>query len=172
MDASWPRPFNVNLIGVGQTVDVIVVTPDRRFPPDDPREWLNRARSNLVRAKEGINIEGVYLEDLCFDAQQAAEKAIKALLIHLEVRFPYTHDLAELLTIVDQTGPVVPEWVKEAARLSDYAVETRYPGLFEPITSEEYEEAVEEVHFAPIESEANEDRYDGDADGGEELQGE
>jgi HEPN domain-containing protein len=115
---------------------------DRRFPPDDPWGWLNRARSNLVRAKEGINIEGVYLEDLCFDAQQAAEKAIKALLIHLGVRFPYTHDLAELLTIVEQTSPVVPEWVKEAARLSDYAVETRYPGLFEPITSEEYEEAV------------------------------
>jgi HEPN domain-containing protein len=61
---------------------------DRRFPPDDPWGWLNRARSNLVRAKEGINIEGVYLEDLCFDAQQAAEKAIKALLIHLGVRFP------------------------------------------------------------------------------------
>lgn len=25
--------------------------PPERFPPDDPREWLNRARSNLVRAK-------------------------------------------------------------------------------------------------------------------------
>ncbi len=46
-----------------------------RFPPDDPREWLNRARSNLVRAKN--RIPGAYLEDLCFDAQQAAEKAIK-----------------------------------------------------------------------------------------------
>jgi len=25
-----------------------------RFPPDDPREWLNRARSNLARAKARI----------------------------------------------------------------------------------------------------------------------
>jgi HEPN domain-containing protein len=113
-----------------------------RFPPDDPREWLNRARSNLARAKEGINIEGVYLEDLCFDAQQAAEKAIKALLIHLGMRFPYTHDLAELLTIVEQTGQVIPERVKGAASLSDYAVEPRYPGFFEPVTHEEYEGAV------------------------------
>jgi HEPN domain-containing protein len=47
-----------------------------RFPPDDPREWLNRARSNLRRA--AVRAEGVYLEDLCYDAQQAAEKAIKA----------------------------------------------------------------------------------------------
>jgi HEPN domain-containing protein len=51
--------------------------PPERFPPDDPREWLNRARSNLSRAQS--RIPGVYLEDLCFDAQQAAEKAIKAL---------------------------------------------------------------------------------------------
>ena len=25
-----------------------------RFPPDDPREWLGRARSNLSRAKARI----------------------------------------------------------------------------------------------------------------------
>ena len=23
----------------------------QRFPPDDPREWLNRARSNLAKAR-------------------------------------------------------------------------------------------------------------------------
>ena len=53
--------------------------PPERFPPDDPREWLNRARSNLVRAK--VFVSGAYLEDLCFDAQQASEKAIKAVMI-------------------------------------------------------------------------------------------
>jgi HEPN domain-containing protein len=31
----------------------------------------------------------VYLEDLCFDAQQAAEKAIKAVFIAPGERFPY-----------------------------------------------------------------------------------
>jgi len=39
----------------------------RRYPPTDPREWLNRAKSNLVGA--GQATPGVYLEDLCFDAQ-------------------------------------------------------------------------------------------------------
>ena len=67
----------------------------KRFPPDDPREWLNRARSNLVTRQE--NAPDVYLEDLCFDAQQAAEKAIKAVFIHRGVSFPYIHDLDELL---------------------------------------------------------------------------
>jgi predicted nucleotidyltransferase len=52
--------------------------PGKRFPPDDPREWLNRARSNLAKAKSAADAPDVYLEDLCFDAQQAAEKAVKA----------------------------------------------------------------------------------------------
>ena len=80
------------------------MTPHRR-PPDDPIEWLNRARSNLTRAK--ARLEGVYLEDLCFDAQQAAEKAIKALLIARGVEFPYVHDLSRLLTVLVE--PVEPQ---------------------------------------------------------------
>lgn len=116
--------------------------PPQRFPPDDPREWINRAKSNLARAREGLRISGVYLEDLCFDAQQAAEKALKALLICRGVRFPYVHDLAEILGLVEQAGQKVPETVREAARLTRYAVVTRYPGLVEPVTWQEYEDAV------------------------------
>jgi len=48
-----------------------------RYPPDDPRERLNRARSSLAQAK--VEHPDVYFEDLCFNAQQAAEKAIKTL---------------------------------------------------------------------------------------------
>ncbi len=111
-----------------------------RFPPDDPREWLNRARSNLVQARSGLS--GVYLEDLCFNAQQAAEKATKAVLIALGIRFPYAHDLSELLNLVEQAGRALPEHIRQAARLSDYAVEARYPGFAEPVSREEYKEAV------------------------------
>ena len=42
--------------------------PSERLSPDDPREWLNRASSNLIRAK--THNPEVYLEDLCFDAQE------------------------------------------------------------------------------------------------------
>ncbi|HEX9429740.1 MAG TPA: HEPN domain-containing protein [Candidatus Bathyarchaeia archaeon] len=111
-----------------------------RFPPDDPREWLNRARSNLAHAK--VAHPDVYLEDLCFNAQQAAEKAIKALLLHRSIRFPYVHDLAELLGLLEQSGEALPPRVRDADALTDYAVEARYPGLGEPIGREEYEEAV------------------------------
>lgn len=114
--------------------------PDERFPPDDPRAWLSRARSNLVRSRN--RADGVYLEDLCFDAQQAAEKALKALCIHRGVEFPYVHDLAELITRLQQAGASVPEGVRQAGRLTRYAVETRYPGLGEAVTEEEHERAI------------------------------
>jgi HEPN domain-containing protein len=98
-----------------------------RYPPDDPREWLNRAHSDfaIARAKH----EGVYLEDLCFHAQQAAEKSVKALLIMLAVEFPYVHDLARLLTLVEEAGEELPETVRQAERLTRFAIFARYPGL-------------------------------------------
>jgi HEPN domain-containing protein len=114
--------------------------PPERFSPDDPREWLNRARSNLARAQ--TKITGVYLEDLCFDAQQAAEKAVKALLIKRGVTFPYVHDLARLVTLLEEGGQEIPELVRRAEALTRYAVVTRYPGLAEPVTEAHYREAV------------------------------
>ena len=157
-----------NLHGAGAAVDAIVVTPEdverfkdslalvikpalregrvvmpppERFPPDDPREWLNRARSNLIRAKSQLS--GVYLEDLCFDAQQAAEKAIKAIMIRRNVEFPYVHDLGRLLLRLEEAGEPIPEVVRKAEELTRYALVTRYPGIARPVSEQEYAEAVE-----------------------------
>ena len=109
---------------------------------DDPAEWLRRARSNLARAKADASLEGVYLEDLCFDAQQAAEKAFKAALLHLGVDFPYTHELALLIKALREEGIGLPQDVEQASRLTPFAVDTRYPGGAEPVTREDYENAV------------------------------
>lgn len=117
-----------------------MIKNQNRKPPDDPEEWLNRARSNLARAH--YNQPKIYLEDLCFDAQQAAEKAIKAVLIDLNVEYPYTHDLTALLTKVDKEGITVPDEVRKAGALTDYAVESRYPSPAESVTEEEYKEAL------------------------------
>jgi len=44
-------------------------------------EWLRRAKSNLALARVE-KTEDICWEDLCFETQQAAEKAIKAVLIY------------------------------------------------------------------------------------------
>ena len=112
----------------------------KRLPPDDPREWLNRARSNLTHA-EATSSE-VLLEDLCFDAQQAAEKAIKAVFIHRGEFFPYIHDLAKLLRRLKKNGVKIPKYVWESDELSPFAAITRYPSLEEPVTLRQYRRAV------------------------------
>ena len=76
-------------------------------------------------------------------AQQAAEKAIKARLIALSIDFPYVHDLARLLSLLDEVGEAVPEAVLRSATLTPYAVFTRYPAPARPVTLEEYTAAVD-----------------------------
>lgn len=110
--------------------------------PADPAEWLRRARSNLTRARDTSGVPDVLYEDLCFDAQQAAEKAIKAVLVSRQIDFPKTHALADLLTLVQRAGIDVPQRVRDAIRLTRYAVETRYPGLAEDVTGAEHDRAV------------------------------
>ncbi len=70
----------------------------KRYPPEDPREWIRRAKSNLAHA--GIVQADIDLADSCFDAQQAAEKAIKAVFIHRRETFPYIHDLKRLIRML------------------------------------------------------------------------
>jgi len=105
-------------------------------------EWLRRAKSNLERARAGKASEEVLYEDLCFDCQQSAEKAIKALLISIDKKFPWEHSIARLLELVSEAGIKIPEEIEKAIDLTDYAVETRYPGGREPVTEEEYKEAL------------------------------
>jgi HEPN domain-containing protein len=112
----------------------------KRLPPNDPREWLNRARSNLVRAKHSL--PDSYLEDHCFDAQQAADKAIKAVFMSVGLAFPYVHDLGRLLTLLRGAGVRIPKYVVEADRLTRFAVESRYPGLSGHVTLREFRRAL------------------------------
>jgi HEPN domain-containing protein/predicted nucleotidyltransferase len=112
----------------------------KRYPPTDPREWINRARNNLARA--GQVAPDAYLEDLCFDAKQAAEKAIKAVFIRRGLQFPYVHDLRQLLQLLNQGGSKVPKYVWRAGDLTRFAFEARYPGQFPPVTPRPYRRAL------------------------------
>ncbi len=115
--------------------------PPKSRIPGSPSDWLRRARSDLALAKAPLP-EGALYEDLCFHAQQAAEKAIKAVYRAQGHEFRYTHDLAELLTGIENHGVTVPEGVAAAVLLTDFARQVRYPGPAEPVSETEYREAV------------------------------
>lgn len=80
--------------------------------------------------------------DLCFDAQQAAEKAVKAVFIKRGETFPYSHDLNKLLRLLEKNGLKIPQYVNEAKELTQYAHLTRYPSLADPVTPRQHRRAV------------------------------
>ncbi len=114
--------------------------PDKAIP-GSPRDWLARAKGSLALAKQS-KAEEAFWEDHCFLTQQAAEKAIKAVYQHKGLLFRYTHDLEELGKGLEDSGVPIPSAVKEATILTRYAFETRYPGPFEAVAEEEYQEAI------------------------------
>lgn len=80
-------------------------------------------------------------ETAAFHAQQAAEKALKALLIHHQADFPRTHDLGELLRRADAVLAGIANDLAEGELLGRYAVDTRYPFGDRPVSHEEALEA-------------------------------
>lgn len=114
---------------------------ETRQVPGSPQEWIARAKGDLALARAPLP-EGGFYEDLCFHAQQAAEKALKSVHLHFAWAFRYVHDLEELITALRQHGLVVPAEVEEAVVLTSYAFEARYPGLAEAITEEDHRRAL------------------------------
>ena len=61
-----------------------------------PANWIAFARRD-VQAADVLRHNGIY-EESCFHAQQAAEKALQAFLLHNGQTPPRIHDLSDLLT--------------------------------------------------------------------------
>jgi len=82
------------------------------------RGLLLRRSGNRCRT---VAFGRAFLEDLCFHAQQVAEKALKVVLIHHNISFRYTHDLDELTTGLQQAGMDIPSAVAGATVLTAFA---------------------------------------------------
>jgi HEPN domain-containing protein len=62
-----------------------------------------------------------------FHCQQAAEKALKAYLTFREVEFDWSHNITYLLRLCTGKDPSFAEFEPTAARLTQFAVQFRYP---------------------------------------------
>jgi HEPN domain-containing protein len=123
--------------------------PTNDLPPVGSVErWLRFADSDLCLAK--IQLSGdVMIEALCFHAQQAVEKAIKAVLVHFDIPVPRTHVIELIIDKAEQKVDV-PKFVREAANLTPYASVTRYPGNYEPRTDADLLDAIQKAEKVVI----------------------
>ena len=88
--------------------------------------WWALSASDLRVARVIFSLQPPEWHLACFHAQQAAEKALKAVLEARELPVPRTHDLALLAQRLDDVGPV-GDIAEASIRLSLYGVGPRYP---------------------------------------------
>src|SRR6185295_3207539 len=95
--------------------------------PERHQDWLRQARDDLDHAR--LSARQAHLEWAAFAAQQAAEKACKAL--HLALGSDaWGHDLMALLAALPAAQRPHPDLVDRAKGLDKHYLPSRYPTGF------------------------------------------
>jgi HEPN domain-containing protein len=95
--------------------------------PERHQDWLRQARDDLDHAR--LSARQAHLEWAAFAAQQAAEKACKAL--HLSLGSDaWGHDLMALLAALPAAQRPHPDLVDRAKGLDKHYLPSRYPTGF------------------------------------------
>ena len=100
-------------------------------PLDNARLLMEHADEDLI-AGEAILATGAAQRAVCFHAQQATEKSLKAILAIHDLDYPLTHNLDALLRLVAAAHPSLASSKAEIVSLTPYAVDGRYAGLQSP----------------------------------------
>lgn len=103
------------------------------------KEWIEKAEKDFLVAEREIRSDSPVYDAICFHSQQCVEKYLKAVLQEKEVFIEKTHDLGVLGEQVKKFLSTVGDVMEKLERLSEYAVEIRYPGI--DATKEEAEES-------------------------------
>ena len=99
--------------------------PDKGIPAGSPADWLRHAKADLMLAQVPLPQDGLY-SSLCFHAQQAAEKSLKAVLVHSGIEFPRTHSIVRLIDLLPADVERTNDMIASGA-LTAYATAARYP---------------------------------------------
>lgn len=106
------------------------------------REWLDQAGEDFGLAEHLLSQNAPYMRATAFHAQQAAEKYMKAFLVHCQCEFPKTHDIDEILDLIATVNKPLAESLRAATDLNPYAVNTRYPGDLPQVSEHEAKHAL------------------------------
>lgn len=102
--------------------------------------WLSQAKDDFAYGVEGVE---AHPRGAVWNLHQAAEKALKGLLIRVDRDFPRTHDLPRLLTLVAEFEPGADVLKEAAFLLSSFLPMARYPGDLPEINTARAREAVQ-----------------------------
>jgi HEPN domain-containing protein len=92
-------------------------------------QWVRKAESDYVVARKLARGSDPHHDEVCFHAQQSAEKYLKALLEELNQPVPRTHVLDHLNVLLVPHHPALRAVRIGARILTRIAVTTRYPGM-------------------------------------------
>jgi len=110
-----------------------------RDPKAEGKRWLEQARLDLDAARTILEQRLWWIA--CFQAQQAAEKAVKAFLYSSGERLVLGHSVAELVKEASEKDDGFAGLRAQAAALDRFYIPTRYPnGLPGGIPAESYSE--------------------------------
>lgn len=109
-------------------------------------EWLRRADDDLRMAELALGNRPPICWGAAFHAQQATEKLLKALLTYHNVEFEKTHQIDYLLDLCVTVEPRADSLRTTATKLTDFAVESRYPLPAREPSEAESKEALEIAH--------------------------
>lgn len=89
-------------------------------------KFLGKAAEDEALLDAVIGVVTVSNAVVGFHCQQAVEKLLKAMLSASDVRFQRTHDLQELMTLLENAGHALPKDLTRVDELTPFAVQWRY----------------------------------------------
>ena len=107
------------------------------------RAWIRKGDNDLKNVELILKSqdEDSPYDTVCFHCQQAVEKYLKAFLTAKGVKFPMTHNLADLIAKCAVLNKSFLNIEIEAELLTPYSVEVRYPDDFYRPSRKDAEEA-------------------------------
>lgn len=99
------------------------------LPLDHARMLFSKAQDDWAALKILLENTQVSDEIIGFHAQQIVEKSLKAVLTVKSVPFRRTHDISELIDLLNDKGISVPVPMEKSVELTPFAVEYRYDFL-------------------------------------------
>lgn len=102
-------------------------------PESNFAAWLRKADHDLLNIQNNLAAIEIPWDTVCFHAQQAGEKVLKAFLVFQGCDLSKTHDLVALLARCVEYQASLAGLESDCRTLTSYGVAARYPDdLFDP----------------------------------------